>query len=108
MRASELRGMINDAPAPAPPMSRQQAIDELSAWLAPTIKAQGVRPPRPDIVRWAHEQYYIPETSWPITLAPGQIVFARLFNDDSLGLSTYLYSTVKKSGKTAFAGVCAR
>lgn len=104
--------MINDATAPAgtptPQMSRDQAIAELNAWLAPTLAAQSARPPRPDIVRWAHDQYYIPETSWPINLSPGQILFGRLFNDDSLALSTYLYSTVKKSGKTAFAGVCAR
>lgn len=100
--------MTDTVVTPSGPMSREEALAELGAWLEPTLRAQALRPPRPDLVAWAENHYYIPETRWPITLSPGQVVFARMFNDDSLDVSTYLYSTIKKSGKTAFAGVCAR
>jgi phage terminase large subunit-like protein len=89
-------------------LTREAALAALQGYLEPTIKAASTKPARPDLVKWAHDYYYIPETGWPIQLSPGQIVFARMFNDDSLGCSTYLYSTIKKSGKTAFAGVAAR
>jgi phage terminase large subunit-like protein len=89
-------------------MSRERAVEVMRDFMAPHIKATTVRPPAPDIVKWAHENYYIPESAWPIILQPPQIVFNRMFSDLGLGISTYLYSTVKKSGKTANGGLCAR
>lgn len=82
-------------------------MEVLRGFLGPSLDAQQ-RPPPPDIVKWAHNNYYIPETGFPIVLSPGQIVFNRMFADITLGCSTYLYSAPKKSGKTANAGVCAR
>lgn len=89
-------------------MSRAAAVETLREYLAPTLAAHGVRPPAPDIVKWGQSRYYIPETSWPIQFSPGQVIFNRAFADLSRPFGTYLYSTVKKSGKTANAGVCAR
>lgn len=93
---------------PSASMEHDAAIDVLRGFLKPALDAQLVKAKPPDIVKWAHHDYYIPETGFPIQLSPGQIVFNRMFADVSLGCSTYLYSTVKKSGKTANAGVCAR
>lgn len=87
-------------------MSREAAIETLRKYVQPVMDA--AKPRAPDAAWWAHRHYYIPETGLPIQLAPHQVVFARMFADPGLRASTYAYSTVKKSGKTAFAGVCAR
>lgn len=84
------------------------AVKVLNDWLQPAVDRAKAKAKPPDIVKWAHNNYYIPETNWPIHLSPGQIVFNRMFCDTSLNVSTYLYSAIKKSGKTANAGLCAR
>lgn len=91
-------------------MTREQATAILESYMRPTMAAEATKAAKPviDIAKWAQNHYYIPESPWPIVLQPHQIVFARMFADVSLNVSTYAYSTVKKSGKTAFAGTCAR
>jgi phage terminase large subunit-like protein len=91
-------------------MTREQAIAVLERYTAPARAALAAkeRQKAPDIAVWAQNHYYIPENGWPIVLQPHQVVFNRLFADTSLNVSTYVYSTVKKSGKTANAGICAR
>src|SRR5512138_1156114 len=92
-------------------MTREQALRTLADYVAPAMAAQQRAARPPDIVQWAHANYYIPETGMPIYLAPHQQVFARIFADPKpfgMDITTFMYSTVKKSGKTAFAGVCSR
>lgn len=62
---------------------------------------------------WAEREFYIPETNAPIQLALHQraflrYVFRRPTLTDGFQYTTVLYSAVKKSGKTAIAGLVAR
>lgn len=63
-----------------------------------------------DILRWPSENFYIPETEQPIELAPHQKAILRIAFPASgeFPFTTVVYSTVKKSGKTAIAGMVAR
>lgn len=66
----------------------------------------------PDIVEWAETNFYVVETSKPITLAPHQRDILRLFTerkpDGSFRWRNCLYSTIKKSGKTTISALYAR
>lgn len=62
---------------------------------------------------WAERHFYIPENKQLIRLAPHQrailrYIFRRPDLDSPFQYSTVIYSTVKKSGKTAIAGLVAR
>lgn len=63
----------------------------------------------PGIVDWAHRDYFIPETNYKIRLQPVQKCFLRYgFENPNQEFTTYLYSTIKKSGKSAIAGLVGR
>lgn len=72
-----------------------------------------------DVIGWAHTKYYIPQDSGRprlIKLLPHQQTILRLFFDQAIAqafgcdpnFQTLIYSTIKKSGKTAIAGLIAR
>jgi hypothetical protein len=85
-------------------LTRHEALAKLAQRFAKEIAANTA----PDIVEWAESNYYIPETTAPIKLTAHQAVFLRMANDPTLDLVNILYSTIKKSGKTAIAGVQGR
>ena len=58
------------------------------------------------ITEFASTRFYIPETSKPIQLLPHQTALLQYAFDHEF--QTILYSTVKKSGKTAIAALVAR
>lgn len=84
-------------------MSREDALRTVADFFAPQIKQKTVVP---DIVEWAERNFYIPEESAPIRLQPVQ----RCFLKYAFGTRyvTLLYSTIKKSGKTAISGLVGR
>jgi phage terminase large subunit-like protein len=69
-----------------------------------------------DLFDFAESSFYVPETNAPIQLEPIQHVILRLFFDPEFavsvgcptGFQSYIYSTVKKSGKTTVAALVAR
>jgi len=69
-------------------------------------------PRPPDIIDWAEQSFYIPETGKPIELMGFQKAILRyifrLQPDGRWPFTTVVWSTVKKSGKTAQAGLVAR
>lgn len=69
----------------------------------PTLTKARIELYRKDIVRFAQEQFYIPETGKPIKLLPHQKKILRLAFTPKRGrmpYSTVVYSAPKKSGKT--------
>lgn len=66
----------------------------------------------PDIVGWAEENFYIIETARPIIFQPHQRDILRIMSaqrgDGRFEWTTLIYSTIKKSGKTAAAALYAR
>lgn len=87
---------------------QQQAIETLAKF----FKRQGLKADAtaqaPDIVKWAQRNYYIPETDAPIHFEPNQRAVLRYALDPNNDFTTIVYSTIKKSGKTAVAGVVGR
>lgn len=65
-----------------------------------------------DIVDWAQRHYFIAATMRPIQFLPHQIGLLRYMftrrEDNRFPAQTYVYSTVKKSGKTAVGSVIGR
>lgn len=65
-----------------------------------------------DIIDWARSNYYITSTLKPIQPVPHQISLLRYMftrrDDHHFPASTFIYSTVKKSGKTAIGAVIGR
>lgn len=59
-------------------------------------------------VPWIESNFYIPETQEPIVLKPHQKSIINLALNDDWNFQTVVYSTIKKSGKTAAAGAIAR
>jgi phage terminase large subunit-like protein len=57
---------------------------------------------------FAETRYYIPETGKPIILLPHQKAILQYALNDDAPYQTIVYSTVKKSGKTAIAALVAR
>lgn len=84
-------------------MTRDEAQQVLREYLAPHL---AVPQARPDIADWAERDYYIGETGYPIVLRGHQKTWLRWA--DKCGCTTLVYSTVKKSGKTAINGVYSR
>src|SRR5262245_36093770 len=62
----------------------------------------------PNIIDFARLSYYIPETARPIRLEPHQRAILKMALDPSLDFTTIVYSTIKKSGKTAIGGLVGR
>ena len=65
-----------------------------------------------DVVAWIERHFYIGETESPIVLEPHQEAVLRYAltrnEDERLPFNTVIYSTPKKSGKTAIAGAVTR
>ena len=94
----------------------------IAAWMqkaAPVVVRPGAAVQGMDVVSWARRYYYIPgDGVYPrtIQLMPHQEIILKLFfSGDAARLfgcapyfQTLVYSTVKKSGKTAIAGLVAR
>lgn len=86
--------------------------------LAEHFRVSTPQVPRMDIVDWAERKYYLAPGSstesmsayaLPIRLFPHQKAILRYaFHHPTLKFTTILYSTVKKSGKTAVGGLVAR
>lgn len=62
----------------------------------------------PGIVDFAQKNYYIPESGRPIVLQPHQLSILRMALDPANDFTTIVYSTIKKSGKTAIGGLVGR
>ncbi|HML23555.1 MAG TPA: terminase large subunit [Aggregatilinea sp.] len=83
--------------------------------LKPAVVDPHVTPP-PDIVEWAEECFYIPETRRPIRFQPHQKTLLRLMTQLQpdpvwawrFAWTTLMWSTIKKSGKTAISALYAR
>jgi phage terminase large subunit-like protein len=65
-----------------------------------------------DVVAWAEDRFYIVETKRPVVLQPVQKAVLRAFSErlanGRFKWTTCLYSTIKKSGKTAMAALYQR
>jgi len=65
-----------------------------------------------DICEWASRSYFIPETGKPIELLPHQKAILRAaltpLNNKPFPWKTVIFSTIKKSGKTAISGLVCR
>jgi hypothetical protein len=80
------------------------------------IRAVALPERPPDIVDWAETHFYIIETGKPIRLAPHQKIILRIMTEtvqrtDGLWAfrwTTWLYSTIKKSGKTTISAIVGR
>lgn len=86
------------------------------------LKQQGIKPPAVvmeqahiaamDIKTWAETYYYIPETQQPVRLEPLQEIIFNFFLDTRalppFGFTEMLWTSLKKSAKTASAGIMAR
>lgn len=61
---------------------------------------------------WVQERFYIPQTGKPAVLFPHQIALSRLMltrnEKGKFPYSTLIYSTIKKSGKSTWAGMVMR
>lgn len=57
---------------------------------------------------WMERNFYIPETQRPIKLKPHQRSLIEYMLDEANEFRTLIYSTIKKSGKTAIAGAMGR
>lgn len=82
-----------------------EALDVVSSYFKPEIEAAATAVTT-DIVEWGEKRFYIPESKYPIRLEPVQKVFLTYaYASDAI---TWLYSTIKKSGKTAISGLVGR
>lgn len=61
---------------------------------------------------WAQDRFYIPQTGKPVVLFPHQIAISRLMltrnEKGRFPYSTLIYSTIKQSGKSTWAGMVQR
>jgi phage terminase large subunit-like protein len=81
----------------------QRNLAILAKWLAPAVgKAY------PTVTEFAAKSFYIPETERPLQLMKHQSVILDYAFDLKHNFSTIVYSSVKKSGKTAIAALVAR
>lgn len=101
----------------APDAARHAAT--IAQFLNKTGAAEALLPRRHDVAEWGEANYYIPHDSGRarlIKLLPHQKVILKLFFDENIAhqlgcepnFQTLVFSTVKKSGKTAIAGMVAR
>jgi phage terminase large subunit-like protein len=90
-------------------LSKQDAFGHFEVSLGDALRRQAHRR-ETDIVAWASERFYW-ESGKTIALLPHQAALLRLFTGrrpDGSRWRTQLYSTVKKSGKTAMAALMTR
>lgn len=89
--------------------TQTDALNILNRYIGPAIQQKLLQQKQAqDIVDFAHKNFYIPENSFPIKLLPHQQSLLRYALDPDRNYQTIVYSTVKKSGKTAIAGLVAR
>jgi phage terminase large subunit-like protein len=85
------------------------AMQALANYMAPTLRGQFTVP---DICDYLEAEYYIQDEDlgepMPITLLPHQKTILRFMFSFVINWRLMIYSTVKKSGKTAIAGAVAR
>ena len=95
-------------------MSRDEAVRVVADYFRPRL--QDTLKATQDVVAWGEKNFYVPETEAPIQLEPVQKVILRCAFDREFaaamgcpkGFQEYIYSTVKKSGKTTIAAMVAR
>lgn len=90
---------------PASAMTREQALAIVAQYFKPQLSVQARNS---SIVQWAHENYYIADTSDVINLLPFQQTLFNFFFDPANLFQTIVFSSIKKSGKTALAGMVGR
>lgn len=88
---------------------QNEHLKVIAQYLRPQLAVQFQRE---DICDWAEKNYYIQDDdlgySVPIRLLPHQKTILRFMFSFVINWQTMIYSTVKKSGKTAIAGLVAR
>lgn len=95
---------------------KQAALETLAQYFKPSIHTTQFDPTkqtsqatRPDFINWSEHNFYLPETEAPIVFFPHQKIIFDLFFGELLKTLigflplTYLFSTIKKSGKTAIS-----
>jgi phage terminase large subunit-like protein len=88
---------------------QQAAIELLGNYLKKQAPQEVLTPSRKlKPSEWINRNYYIPETRRPIELMPHQTSIIDYALDEANNFTTIVYSTVKKSGKTAIAGAIGR
>ena len=104
--------------APAP-LTQEEALAKVRAWLS---SSNPITHPYDDIVTWIQDRFYVPDTledgilpsatPGPMILVPHQQTLLRYMFDPLRKpidtFQTLVYSTVKKSGKTAVAAAVGR
>lgn len=88
--------------------SKAAAIETIARAYAPQIRQKAQSQ---DLWTFAHEKFYIVETKAPIKLEPFQYWLLNYALDPDMPFihgGTIVYSTIKKSGKTAIAALVAR
>jgi phage terminase large subunit-like protein len=79
----------------------QTSIDTIASYLRSVRRSQS-------ITDFSKSSFYIPETMRPLTLTPHQSVILEYAFDPANEFTTIVFSTIKKSGKTALAALAAR
>ncbi len=85
-------------------LTKEEALKTIYKYVGSALQNQ----PSRSVVDFAHKSYYIPESQQPIQLLPHQISILNYALDPINDFQTIVYSTVKKSGKTAIAALVAR
>jgi phage terminase large subunit-like protein len=83
----------------------QAVVNLLGGYLKTQVTPESLKPPskiKPS--KWIQRHFYIPETQRPIVLLPHQASIIDYALDETHNFTTIVYSTIKKSGKTAVAG----
>lgn len=81
------------------------ALQVVAEYFGPELAAAAAHQVKP-ICEWAETDFFIPENQAPIILEPVQKCFLKYaYASDA---TTWLYSTIKKSGKTAISGLVGR
>lgn len=98
--------MIPEIQTPAPQdISEEQAAAILAEYFGSELRSGG---DAPSVVDFARQNYYIPESGRPIRLQRHQRAILEMALDPAQDFTTIVYSTIKKSGKTAVGGIVGR
>lgn len=89
-------------------LEKQRALEVLAKYLGPRISEKR-QETELNICNWAEKEFYVPETESPIRLLPHQKTLLNyFFHNKDHRFTTFVFSTVKKSGKTAIASLVGR
>lgn len=83
---------------------QQEAISILASYLAPSL----LRAKPPSLTEFSSKHFFIPETNYPLQLMPHQSAILEYAFDPKNNFQTIVYSTIKKSGKTAIGALVGR